>query len=75
MTIMFVTYMVGYAVGWWRSLWGGTVMILAALIVILPFIILGNNFGSLIFGVPQLVIGSLYLSLYRSEKRGNVRGI
>ena len=73
MTVMFLTFMVGYAIGWWRILWGGIIIILAAFVVSIPFIILQDNYGSLIFGIPQFVIGILYLLLYRIEKRENIR--
>ena len=73
MTAMFLIFMIGYTIGWWRKFWGGTLILLAAFVVCLPFIIFQNNYGSLIFGIPQFVIGILYLLLYWNEKRKNVR--
>ena len=75
MTVTFFTFITGYAIGWWRILWGGIIIILAALIATLPFIILQSNYGSLIFGIPQCVIGLLYLLLYWFEMRENVREV
>jgi hypothetical protein len=72
MTAMFLTFIVGYSIGWWRILWGGIIILLAAFIVTIPFIILQNNYGSLIFGIPQLVIGLLFLLLYWFEKREDI---
>jgi len=68
MIAMFATFMAGYAVGWWRVLWGGLLIILAACIVSIPFVIQGN-YGSLIFGIPQFVIGVLYVVLHRIDNR------
>lgn len=69
MYAMFITFMAGYTIGWWRSLWGGVLIILAAMLVSIPFA-LDGNYGSLIFGVPQCVIGTLYVVLHWLEKRG-----
>lgn len=68
MTAMFAIFMLGYAVGWWRPFWGGLLIILAALSVSAPFLLRGNH-GALIFGVPQFVIGLLYVLLSRVERR------
>jgi len=72
MLAMFITYLVGYTIGWWWRLWGGIIIILASLIVSIPFAIIDENYGSLIFGIPQFVIGILYILLYRSEKLGSI---
>jgi len=73
MTAMFLIFMIGYAIGWWRILWGGITIILAAFLVSAPFIILQRNYGSLIFGLPQFAIGILYVLLYLLEKRESIR--
>jgi hypothetical protein len=66
MIAMFVVFMLGYIIGWWRPLWGGRMMIAAALLVSVPLSLQGN-LGSLIFGIPQFAIGSLYVLLARME--------
>ena len=71
MIAMVATFMAGYAIGWWRPLWGGLLMIVAALLVSGPFVLQGN-YGSLIFGIPQFVIGVLYILLSRLEKRKSI---
>jgi hypothetical protein len=71
MLAMFITYLIGYALGWLWRLWGGIIIIIAALVVSIPFILLDENYGSLIFGIPQFVVGVLYILLYRFEKSGN----
>ena len=73
MTAMFLIFMIGYAIGWWRRLWGGIIILLAALLLMGPFIILQGNLGSLIFGLPLLIVGILYVLVYWSEKRGSVQ--
>lgn len=69
MLAMFITYLVGYTFGWLWRLWGGIIIILASLVVSIPFV-LDENYASLIFGVPQFVVGVLYIVLYRFEKLG-----
>ena len=71
MLAMFITYLVGYLLGWLWRLWGGIIIIIASLVVSVPFILLDENYGSLIFGIPQLVVGVLNILLYRLEKAGN----
>lgn len=73
MTAMFVTFMIGYAIGWWRILWGGIIIILAAFLVSAPFIIIQRNYASLIFGLPEFALGTLYVLLYRIEKQESIR--
>ena len=69
MTAVFLIYMVGYGIGWWKRLWGGILMLLAAVVQMGPFIIIASNFGSLIFGIPILVVGILYIRLDKFEKQ------
>ena len=69
MTAMFILYMFGYGIGWWRAIWGGIIIILSALLVSLPFIIVQSNYGALIFGIPQLIIGVLYIILSIMEHK------
>jgi hypothetical protein len=69
MTAMFLTYVAGYVIGWWRSLGGGIVIILAALVVSVPFIVIQGHFNSLIFGLPIFIVGVLYVVLHVMESR------
>jgi len=43
MTAMFLVFMLGCAVEWFRIVWGGIIILLAALIVSIPFIIIQDN--------------------------------
>ncbi len=72
MTAMFLAYMIGYAISWWRSLWGGIVIVLAALVVSVPFIVIQGHFNSLLFGLPVFIVGVLYLVLHVMESREGV---
>jgi hypothetical protein len=69
MMAMLLMYMTGYAIGWWRSLLGGIVIILSALIVSVPFIVIQGHFNSLIFGLPIFIVGILYVVLHVMESR------
>ena len=71
MDAMVLTFLLGYAVGWWRILWGGIIIILSALVVTLPFIVIRGTYASLMFGIPLFLIGLLYLFVYSLEKREN----
>jgi|GEM_PF-2608085 len=66
-TAMFLMYMTGYGIAWWRSLWGGIVIILSALIVSVPFIAIQGHFNPLRFGLPILIVGVLYVVLHVME--------
>jgi hypothetical protein len=73
MTTMFAVFLFGFIVGWWRKLWGGILIILAGIIVSVPFIILRGNLGALIFGFPLFILGALYIRLNWIEKRENIK--
>ena len=73
MIATFLTLLIGYGIGWWRTFWGGVIIVLAAFVVTIPFITLQSNYGSLIFGIPLLFVGLLYLLLYLTEKQEKIR--
>lgn len=56
-TIFFLTYFIGYALIWWKPLWGSVIVILCSTY----YIIISDNFGPLIFSIPTLVVGLSYL--------------
>ena len=74
MLAMFLTYMIGYAIGWWRSLVGGIIICLAAAIVSAPFVIIQGHFNSLIFGIPVFIVGILYIIHHGMELRQDRNG-
>lgn len=62
MEVTFFVFIAGYIVTWWKKCTGGIIIILASLIQMLPFLIIEGNTGSLIFGIPLLVSGVLFVS-------------
>ena len=74
MLAMFLTYMIGYAIGWWRSLVGGIIICLAAAIVSAPFVIIQGHFNALIFGIPMFIVGIFYIIHHGMELRQDRNG-
>jgi hypothetical protein len=62
----FVMYIIGYAIIWWKPLWGSVIIIIGSLV----FFITNINPWNLIFVLPTLLVGILYI-LYWSIKRKN----
>jgi hypothetical protein len=72
MTALFMVFMTGYALGWWNRLWGGVVIVLASVLMILPYVVFqfqGSLEAAAIFGSPVFGVGALYLLLHREEVR------
>lgn len=63
----FVMYIIGYAIIWWKPLWGSIIIIIGSLVYFIA------NFYpvNLIFVLPTLLVGILYILLYWSIKRKN----
>ena len=72
MLAMFITYLLGYAIGWWKRLWGGIIILLSSLIIFIPFTVMDENYGALIFVIPQFVLGLLYILVHRFEKHNKL---
>lgn len=62
----YIVFMIGFTIAWWNKLIGGIVIILSSLLQMLPFLIIGGNLGSLIFGIPLLVVGILFLVIQKT---------
>jgi hypothetical protein len=62
----FVMYIIGYAIIWWKPLWGSVIIVIGSLV----FFITNINPWNLIFVLPTLLVGILYI-LYWSNKRKN----
>jgi hypothetical protein len=69
MTIWFFMLVIGYIFSWIKEGLGGAIMILAGLTVSIPFFIFTINFGSLIFAIPSIVIGLLFLTYWWDIRR------
>jgi ABC-type phosphate transport system permease subunit len=66
MLAMFITYLVGYTFGWLWRLWGGIIIILASLVVSIPFV-LDKNYASLYSGFRSLLLARF--TLYYTDSK------
>jgi len=57
----YIVFIIGFAFSWKNKFFGGLIIILASAIQMGPFLIIDGNLGSLIFGLPMLVVGILFL--------------
>lgn len=67
MEITFYVFVIGFAFSWWKKCTGGIILIIASIIQMGPFLIIDGNLGSLIFGVPLLISGVLFIMDCRSK--------
>lgn len=56
-TAYFITYIIGYAVIWWKPLWGSIIIILGSIF----FVMIAGIDGPPIFAAPGFLVGALYL--------------
>lgn len=63
MELTFYVFLAGYIFSWWKKCTGGIIIILASIIQMAPFLIIDGNLGSLIFGIPLLIVGVLFTVL------------
>jgi len=61
----FVTYIIGYAVIWWKPLWGSIIIITGSLV----YFVMEPNPWALIFILPAFLVGLLYLLAWYIKKR------
>ena len=61
----FIIYMIGYAVIWWKPLWG-SIIIMAASIY---YVIIAGVDGPQIFAAPGFIVGALYMAYWLFEGR------
>ena len=64
-TAYFITYLVGYAIIWWKPLWGSIIIISCSIF----YIAMGGIDGPPIFAVPGFLVGALYLTNWFVERR------
>ena len=62
----FFTYLVGYALVWWKQLWGGIIIIAGSIAVSVINI---DNTGFLIFAFPTLLVGVFYVLGFFMHRR------
>lgn len=63
MTWTYIVFFFGFAIVWKNKRIGGVIIVLSSILQMAPFLIIDLNFGSLIFGLPLLVSGILFLIL------------
>ena len=61
MELTFYVFLTGYIFVWWKKCTGGIIILLASVIQMGPFLIIDGNLGSLIFGLPMLIVGVLFM--------------
>ena len=67
MEITYYVFMIGFTFSWWKKCTGGIILTIASIIQMGPFLIIDGNIGSLIFGVPILIAGVLFMAVCRSK--------
>jgi hypothetical protein len=70
MTWTYIVFVIGLIAVWWNKLIGGIIIVLSSILQMAPFLIIEGNLGSLIFGIPLLVVGILFLIIpeFRAKK-------
>jgi hypothetical protein len=61
----FVFYMTGYAVIWWKKLWGSFIIMATSIL----FPIIAGPGGPLMFAIPGFIVGALYVACWYFERR------
>ena len=65
-TGFFFTYLIGYALVWWKPLWGGIIIVAGSIAVSIINI---DNSGFLIFAVLAMLVGVFYIFKFFSNFR------
>jgi len=72
MTVYFALIAVGTILGWWRDIFGGVILTLVGIVFSLTVLIEMESHDYwiiLIFGMPFLVCGALFLLSWRRQKK------
>lgn len=67
MELTFWIFIIGYLISWIKNYTGGIILIVASLVQMFPFLIIDGNLGSLIFGIPILISGILFLFVSKQK--------
>jgi hypothetical protein len=59
---MFLGYVIGYVVVWFNRLIAGVIFCITAIAEMAVLLIIDGNTGSLIFGLPILLVGILFIA-------------
>jgi len=66
MEITYYVFIIGFVFSWWKKCIAAILLLLASVIQMGPFLIIDGNLGSLIFGIPILISGVLFLIVCKS---------
>lgn len=66
-TAFFFTYIIGYAVIWWKPLWGSLIIIFGSIF----YVLISGIDGPPIFAIPTFLVGLFYL-IYWIVARNNM---
>lgn len=64
-TGFFLSYFLGYALIWWKPLFGSGIIIFGSLLVTLVNL---DNMGFIIFSLPTLMVGVLYILSWKEDR-------
>lgn len=61
----FIIYLIGYAVIWWKPLWGSLIIMAASIY----YVIIAGVDGPPYFAAPGFIVGALYMAYWLFEGR------
>ena len=64
----FITYLIGYAIVWWKPLWGSIIIILLSIF----YVIIAGIDGPPIFAIPALLVGVFYLIYWIVARKNKI---
>lgn len=67
MEFTYYIFIIGFVISWWKKCIGGIIILLASVFQMAPFLIIDGNLGSLIFGIPLLISGILFIIASRID--------
>ena len=68
-TAFFIWYIIGYALIWWKAVWGSIIIMAASILV---SVVNFNNLGFLIFAIPAFLVGVLYILAWDNRRKQNL---
>ncbi len=70
-TLYFFIYIIGYAVIWWKPLWGSIIIIAASIF----YVTVAGVDGPPIFAAPGFLVGALYLINWFVVRRNQINAV
>jgi hypothetical protein len=69
-TGFFFTYIIGYAIIWWKPLWGSVIIMFGSTLF---FIVNSDNGGALIFAISTFLVALFYLLYWNVARKNNIK--